>query len=143
MVGRALSERAKQQACRRIENSRMQEAIDEYLCEQAKTNRTKKRGYRLIAAAHDVDPSTLSCLVNGGTSMSTFNTTKRKLTIAEERVLVDFILKSADRATPLSPKRIETHANAILQGCAELVKPVGQQWVERFLQRYNKELQTH
>ena len=143
MVGRALSERVKTQAKRRTENARMQQAIDEYLREQEKPAGTKKRGLRPIAQLHQVNYRTLSRLAAGNQSISAFNASKRKLTYAEERVLVDFILESADRACPMSLPNIEEHANAILAFRDVPGEPVGGSWVERFLDRYRGELQTH
>lgn len=49
-----------------------------------------------VAATHNVSKSTLQRLVNGGVSMSAFNAGKQRLTPAEERVVVDFCLESAD-----------------------------------------------
>jgi transcriptional regulator with XRE-family HTH domain len=143
MVGRALSERVKLQERRRVDNTIMQHAIDEYLREQEKPDGVRKRGYRPIADKYGVSSSTLQALVNGGTSLSAFNATKRKLTHAEERVLVDWILESSDRALPPSLANIAVHANGILGGREVLVEPVGESWVPRFLDRYRDELQTH
>ncbi|KAJ6577266.1 hypothetical protein B0H19DRAFT_890226, partial [Mycena capillaripes] len=53
---------------------------------------------------------------NGGRSISAFNASKQNLTHAEEHVLVDFILESADRGLPLSHKNIQAHADAIIAG---------------------------
>lgn len=75
--------------------------------------------------------------------MSAFNASKRKLTYAEERILVEFILESSDQGVPLGLKNIEGHANAILAGRDQPGEPVGESWVERFLDRYRDELQTH
>ncbi|OJA14613.1 hypothetical protein AZE42_12128, partial [Rhizopogon vesiculosus] len=47
--------------------------------------------------------------------MSSFNTIKQKLTIAEEQVIVDFAAQSADRGIPLTHKAVENAANEILQ----------------------------
>ncbi|KIJ94694.1 hypothetical protein K443DRAFT_109959 [Laccaria amethystina LaAM-08-1] len=79
MVGGALSERVKLQERRRVDNTIMQHAIDEYL--------------------------------------------RRKLTHAEERVLVDWILESSDRALPPSLANIAVHANRILGGREVPVEP--------------------
>ena len=143
MVGRALSNRIKAQARRRVENTHMQEAIDEYLHEQEKPEGSKKRGARPIADAHGICYKTLLRLAKGNRSMSAFNASKRKLKYAEERVLVDFILESADRAVPMTSKNIETHANAILKFCDTPGEDVGVNWVARFLERNQDELQTH
>lgn len=141
MVRRALSERVKRQKLRRRENSKLQDAIDEYKMEQEKEG--KKRGLRPIAAKHGVNFKTLSNLVNGGRSISAFNASKQNLTHPEERVLVDFIGESADRGLPLSHKNIKAHANAIIAGRDKPGEPVGEWWVGRFLERYRDELQTH
>lgn len=139
MVGRALSERVKRQKLRRRENSKLQDAVDEYKIEQQKEG--KKRGLRPIAEKHGVNFKTLSNLVNGGRSMSAFNASKQKLTHPEERVLVDFILESADCGLPLSHKNIQNHANAIIAGRDVPGDPVGEAWVLRFMDRYRDELQ--
>jgi hypothetical protein len=143
MVGRALSERVKAQARRRAENARYQEAINEYLCEQEKPKGTKKRGLRVIADKYNVNYSTLGRLAKGGQSLTAFNASKTKLTYAEERVLVDFILESADRACPLTSSSIREHANAILSYREVPGEKVGEAWTQRFLERYRGELQTH
>jgi hypothetical protein len=81
----------------------------------------------------------------GGTSMSAFNTSKRKLTYAEEHILVDFIFESADQGIPMSLKNIEVHANSILASHAgdSEADTVGGSWVGRVLDWYRGELQTH
>ncbi|KAF8974963.1 hypothetical protein BDQ17DRAFT_1193658, partial [Cyathus striatus] len=53
---------------------------------------------------------------NGGRTLSAFNASKRCLTYAEECVLVEFIVASADRACPLGLQNIEEHANQIIAG---------------------------
>jgi len=59
--------------------------------------------YWEVADKHDVSKSTLQCLVNGGISMSAFNASKQRLTHAEEHIVVDFCLESADWGFPLIP----------------------------------------
>ena len=143
MVGRALSNHIKAQTLQRVEDMQMQAAINVYLQEQAGLNGSKKQGARPIADAHGVCYRTLLCLAKGSQSMSAFNASKRKLTYAEECVLVDCILESADWAVPLTSKNIETHANTILEFCDTPGEPVGINWVARFLERNQDELQTH
>jgi hypothetical protein len=143
MVGRTLSNRVKAQVQRKLQDARMKEAINAYLHEKTKPDGSKKRGARPIADAHGVCYKTLLRLTKGSQSMSAFNASKRKLTYAEERVLIDFILESADRAVPLTSKNIETHANAILAFRDTPGDPAGINWVARFLERSQDELQTH
>lgn len=142
MVGRALSERVKAQQQRRKLNKQMQDAVDEYLREQEKP-KDRRRGLRPIADKHKVHYRTLANLAKGGQSLSAFNASKRKLGFAEERVLVDFILESADRSLPMSLDNIAEHANAILGSRGEAGDTIGKCWVGRFLDRYRDELQTH
>jgi len=50
----------------------------------------------IIAELHGVGHNTLSRAVNNKRNIDEANATKQKLTVAKERVLMDFILKSAD-----------------------------------------------
>ena len=143
MPGRALSERVKRQQFRRTENVRYQQAVDAYLQEQELPEGTKRRGLRPISEQYNVQWRTLGRLVKGGVSMSAFNASKRKLTFAEEHVLVDFILASSDRAMPPTLKKVAEHANGILEARGIDFEPVGESWVGRFLDRYREEIQTH
>jgi hypothetical protein len=75
--------------------------------------------------------------------MSAFNASKQKLSPAEECVLVDTILESANRGFPLSHPEIASTANIIIQERATPGEPVGTAWVPRFLDWHRDELQTH
>ncbi|KAJ7128353.1 hypothetical protein C8R44DRAFT_528589, partial [Mycena epipterygia] len=59
----------------------------------------------------------------GGQSIAEVNVKKQKLSPAEERVLVDHILISADRGFPMARKVVVAHANSILEarGAEELI----------------------
>ena len=120
----------------------MQEALDAYRLELQKDEH-ERRGARKIADIFGVNYRTLTRLASGSTSMSTFNASKQKLSPAEERVLVDFILESADRGFPLSHPEIVLIANTLIQERATLGEPVGENWAPRFLDRHRDELQTH
>ncbi|KAG2107769.1 hypothetical protein BD769DRAFT_1328884, partial [Suillus cothurnatus] len=62
-------------------------------------------------------------------SITDFNATKQKLTAAEERVIVDFAIQSADRGIPLMHNIIENAANEILQShLGDEFEPVGVNW---------------
>jgi hypothetical protein len=73
----------------------MQLAIDMYRQQEFKP-KDQCKSYWEVADEFNVSKSTLQRLVAGGISMSAFNAGKQKLTPAEERVLVDFALESAD-----------------------------------------------
>lgn len=70
--------------------------------------------------------------------MLEFNSTKQKLTVAEEKILVKFSLESANGGFPMKHRQIEHHANTVL----ELSEPIGKRWVQNFLTRRYYELQT-
>jgi Tc5 transposase DNA-binding domain len=143
MTYRALSDAVKKQKSRRAQNQRMQEAVEAYKREESKSEELRK-SLRVIAKENNVSKSTLSRLVKGGISMSAFNASKQKLSAAEERVIVDFCLESADRGFPLTHKLVMKMANDILTGrLGTGCESVGDGWVDRFLTRHRDDLQTH
>ena len=142
MAGHALSERVKRIRQRQLLNTKLQAALDEYKHEQEKP-KAICQGLRPIAKEHGVAWRTLGDHANGKQSMSVFHESKTKLTHSEERVLVDFILESAERALSLSRDNIVVHANEILKARKIRGEPVGIVWINRFLDRYRSELQTH
>ncbi|KAF8876883.1 hypothetical protein CPB84DRAFT_1619886, partial [Gymnopilus junonius] len=50
-----------------------------------------------------------------GKTMLEFNASKQKLSIAEEKVLVDFIIENASRGFPLRHREVLQFGNAIRQ----------------------------
>ncbi len=128
----------------RAEEHKLTQAVDAF--NNAKQGYTsKKRTYDDVAAKFGVDPSTLHRRVQGkGKSMLEFNAMKQKLTVAEEKVLVKFILESAEIGFSLNHWKIEKHANVILQSKQGLeYKAVGKQWVFNFLNQHHDVLGTH
>lgn len=143
MPGRALSERQKKQKAREIIKERTEKAVLAYLAEQQKEPCLRK-GLRVIAELYGIDHNKLARAVKGGRSMDEANAAKQKLSPAEERVLVNFILNSADRGFPMTHRSIESYANAILQKrIGSNYQPVGSGWIFAFLDRNRRDLQTH
>jgi hypothetical protein len=68
--------------------------VDKYHQEQLKERKMHK--LRPIADKPNVKHRTLANLVAGKTSMSVFNTSKKKLTDQEEHVMLDSILEPAN-----------------------------------------------
>jgi hypothetical protein len=145
MTNRSLSDRVKRLKRRRADEYKLKQAILEYQAERAKPKEDRLGG-RDIAQKHGVKHRTLMYHVEkeDAPTISAFNASKQKLSVAEERVLVDFIKDSADHGFPLTHRAIKSYANAALQSRlgAEL-KPVGKQWIFRFLDRHHEEIQTH
>lgn len=121
----------------------MRQAVDDYKQQEFKPKELRQ-SYVTVAATHNVSKSTLQRLVNGGVSMSAFNAGKQRLTPAEERVVVDFCLESADRGFPLTHENVYKAADNILTARLGLEHDsLGQNWVDTFLNRHHNELQTH
>ena len=89
-----------------------------------------------IANEHHVGYSTLCQCVNGGRSLADFNLGRQNLTPAEEKVLVNFILESADWGFPMTYQNVVKYANDVLKSRGE--RSVGDSWVGRFLQWHNE-----
>ena len=143
MPGRALSECQKKQKAREIIKGRTAKAVLAYLVEQQKEP-SLRRGLCVIAELHGIDHNKLACIVKGGRSIDEANAAKQKLTPAEEHILVDFILSSADCGFPMTHHSIESYANAILRKrIRSNYQPVGSGWIFVFLDRNRLELQTH
>ena len=97
-----------------------------------------------VALEFSVDPSTLSRHVRGkGMSMLKFNWKKQKLTVTEEKVLVTFILESANIGFPLSHHKIEHYTKTVLESKhGASYEPVGKWWVFNFIDWPHEKLQT-
>jgi Tc5 transposase DNA-binding domain len=118
-------------------------AIDEYK-EQELQPKNLRLSYQTVADTHNVSKSTLQRLVTGGVSMSTFNAGKQRLTPAEERVVADFCVESADRGFPLTHDNVYKSADNILSArLGSEHDSLGLNWVDTFLIRHHEELQTH
>ena len=101
MPGRALSDRQKKMKIHKAVKERLAKAVEVYRMELLKEPQVW-RGLRIIAKLHGVDHNTLSHAVNNKRNIDEVNATKQKPTVAEEHILVDFILKSADHGFPLT-----------------------------------------
>lgn len=73
----------------------MEAAVVDYSKEQEKPV-DERRGLCPIAQDHGVSFKTLSRRFHNEQSIAEFNATKQRLTPAEEKVIVDFAIESAD-----------------------------------------------
>lgn len=101
MPGHALSNRQKKMKVREAIKEKLAKAVEAYCAELLKDPKVQK-GLRTIAEYHGVDHNTLAHAVNGKRSIDKVNAIKQKLSVAEETILTDFILQSADRGFPLT-----------------------------------------
>ena len=85
--------------------------------------------------------ATLSRRVKGTCrSQAQSNAEKRLLTEAEEKVLIQYAQKLSHEGWPLSRRRLEEHANKILQGRIAGFNSVGVSWAARFVERHKDQL---
>ncbi|KJA13090.1 hypothetical protein HYPSUDRAFT_1081361 [Hypholoma sublateritium FD-334 SS-4] len=83
---------------------------------KAKNSDLSKKSLRDIAYTFNVNYSTLSRRVhNKGQSLLKSREKNLKITAAEEAILVEFILESADHGFPPSHRQVEKYTNAILK----------------------------
>ena len=101
MPGHALSDCQKKMKIHEAVKEQLAKAVEVYRMELLKEPQVQ-RGLCIIAELHGVDHNTLSHTVNNKRNIDEVNATKQKLTVAEECVLVHFILKSADCGFPLT-----------------------------------------
>lgn len=147
MVYHAVSKKIQKIRARRAENAILQQAFDQLEHEHAKPKGVAKMSLRKVAEKYKVARSTLSALFNGKReSISTFNASKQKLSVSEERLLVDYIKESANLGFPFVHRDLEAFADAVIQARTEdgsEAEKVGKSWVFRFLERHETELQAH
>lgn len=141
MVFHAKSDRIKKQRSREKEEEAYEKATAAYRHEQETA--AKPRGLRYFANLFQVDHNTLGRRVKGKRTQAEYAASRQKLTVAQERVLVEFIKESADRGFPLNHESIIMYGNAILQATQGLDAELGRQWIWAFLDRHEAELQTH
>ncbi|GJF00022.1 DDE-domain-containing protein [Phanerochaete sordida] len=148
MGRRALSKNQIAIKQRRHNEERLKSAVAAYQQDQLKPANIKKRSLRQLAGQFKVNHVTLSRAVKpGNRTIQEFNALKRLLTPVQERVLVDFILESADRAMAVSPdevrKMVQELVNEKAKEAGEEAEVVGKNWATRFLDEHADELQIH
>jgi hypothetical protein len=143
MPGCALSDHQKKIKVRDAIKEQLAKAVEAYCGESLKEPK-ERRGLRTIAKLHEVDHNTLAHAINGKRSIDEANAIKQKLTVAEESILTDLILKSADHGFPLTHQSVEHYANAILRKrIGPTYNPIGKNWIHAFLDWNQSDLQTH
>jgi hypothetical protein len=139
MPGHALSDRQKKKINQDRIKERVGKAVEAYRQEPG-----TRCSLRTIAEYHGINKDTLARAVYNKQSIDTVNQKKQKLLKPEEDILVDFILKSADRGFPFTHRAVESYANAILmKRIGNNYIPVRKKWIYAFLDRNRDKLQTH
>ena len=100
---------------------------------------SKNLSRRQAAKTYNVPESSLCDRMNGIPAMAEIRNPRHNLTSSEEETLIRYILDLDMRGFPPWVNSVEDMANSLLvMRCA---KPVGKQWVYRFVQR-RPELKT-
>ena len=115
MPYKALSECVKCQKRSKLKEEKISQAVEAYRAEQAKPK--PQKGVCTIAKAHGIENSykTIINRYNNGRSIQEAHEEQQKLTAAEEAILVDFLMQSADHGFPQSQHNITQYANLIHQ----------------------------
>jgi hypothetical protein len=141
-MGRADSATLKARKARESADFHMRLAVQAYTAEQSK--REGRRSLRDVASQYRVSHVTLSRQYKGALSVAAFNTLKQKITVSEEKILVDYALESADRGLPILHAVLASMANKLLESrLGAHYVPVGLNWSDRFVERHYKSLQMH
>ena len=132
MTGSPVSEIFKRQKQRRLSNKKLSDTIQEYRVQKFEKG---KASYWEIVDKFRVNRLTLANTKQGKHStISTFNASKQKLSVAEEDVLVNAIILASRQGVPYTHDHICEEANPILRSrCGCQYKKAGKHWVENFL----------
>ncbi|KAH9010736.1 hypothetical protein EDB84DRAFT_1229869, partial [Lactarius hengduanensis] len=129
MVNHAKSNALKSQIARKQKDNLMAQAVALYQAEKAKSTGGAGKPASLRAVCRIIsddyhsrtqirihlDHNTLARLSNGGRSLTEANGEKSWLTSEEQDIIVQFVIESARRGFPLSPKRLREHTEYILR----------------------------
>ncbi|KAH9009830.1 hypothetical protein EDB84DRAFT_1240814, partial [Lactarius hengduanensis] len=127
MVKYAKSNALKSQIARKQKDNLMAQAVALYQAEKAKSTGGKPASLRAVCRIISddyysrtqirirLDHNTLARLSNGGRSLTEANGEKSWLMSEEQDVIVQFVIESARRGFPLSPKRLREHTECILR----------------------------
>jgi len=116
-------------------------AYDEYIASlKAETPLTPT----FLAKKHDCCRGTLKSWINGGMSKSQSSAQQLKLLPEEEAVMVQYLIETAKRGFPDTPRRAAMRANCILrERTGDPTACVGHCWVNRFLNRHKSQLSRY
>ena len=123
----------------RDNNKQVEAALKDY-------QKKKFKSVNAAARAHGVAESTLRARVKGRKSRAEANETKQLLSQAEERALIQWILEVSKAGYPPRKPQVREMAEQIRRGRISKINdvsitlveypPIGEQWVDRFLQRH-------
>ena len=142
MTGSTLSQAAKRQKQRRLINKKLNDAIEEY---QAQKDLHRKASYQKITEQFGVNCITLANHEQGKhRPLSAFNTSKQRLTPAEENILVEVIILASHQGIPYTHSNICEEGNTILWShLGHQSQEVGKHWVDNFLHCHDDQLHMY
>ena len=116
-------------------------AYDEYIAGlKAKSPLTPT----FLAKKLDCCRGTLKSWIDGGMMKHQSSAQRLKLTPEEEAVLVHYLIETAKRGFPDTPRRAAMRANCILrEHTSDPTACVGKNWINRFLDRHKSQLSRY
>ena len=116
-------------------------AYDEYIASlKAETPLTPT----FLAKKHDCCHGTLKSWIDGGMSKHQSSAQRLKLMPEEEAIMVQYLIETAKRGFPDTPKRAAMHSNCILrEHTGDPTASVGHNWINRFLNRHKSQLSRY
>ena len=116
MGNKTLSKHVKSLNRSKLKESKLHAAVDAYPAEQLKPE-CDRLSLCDITCIHGIPTlySTIGKRYNGQQSITEAHQSLQKLTLVEEKTLVNFLNESAERGFPQAHEQIENFANTILQ----------------------------
>ncbi len=97
-----------------------------------------------LAKKHDCCRGTLKLWIDGGMTKYQSSAQRLKLTPEEEAVMVQYLIETAKCGFPDMPRHASMRANCILrEHTSDLTACVGQNWINRFLNRHKSQLSRY
>ena len=97
-----------------------------------------------LAKKHDCCRGTLKSWIDGGMTKDQSSAQRLKLTTEEEAVMFQYLIETAKRGFPDTPRRAAMRANCILrERTSDPTACVGQNWINRFLNRHKSQLSRY
>lgn len=108
----------------------------------------KPPSLRQVAEKFGVNRQTLQNRFRGVQSLADFNAEKSHLSDAESKILIDVIIRQAQRGFPLTNRMIEDHANHILRTVAKPgygpdFRGVGINWCSNWLKKWDSHVSSY
>jgi hypothetical protein len=144
MTGRTVAQTLKKRQTHTEDDRKIEAAVAAYIAQQELPSEERKGSQQIAQEFGGCGYRTILHRAKGKLSMTSFNAAKQKLSTSQENVLADFLVQSAGRGFGRTHSQVYEEATAIyVANGGNSNKPLGKNWVDRFLERHHEKLQTH